>query len=86
MIYQLPNGKVIEMSVEQYLDMSDDDFEYLMANNYGEEIEDPWFGSVLTSSKSFADVPPDILEDLTQVTDSEKLFSPDLDISGIEEE
>jgi hypothetical protein len=47
MLYNLPNGKVIEISVEEYLDMSDEELEYLIALNYGENIENPFFGSVL---------------------------------------
>lgn len=75
----MPNGRVIEMSTEQYFDMTDEDFEYLMANNYGDEVEDPFFGSILTSTKKYADIPVDIVEDLTQITDAEKLVNPDID-------
>lgn len=81
MLYQLPNGRTIEMSVEQYLDMTDDDFEYLMAHNFGDELEDPWFGSVLSKPGSSTDfiVEPTIT-DLTQISDIEKLGDPDLDM------
>lgn len=81
MLYQLPNGRTIELSVEQYLDMTDDDFEYLIAQNFGDELEDPWFGSVLNKPAP-ADVyiePKTV--DLTEITDLEKLTNPDLDIS-----
>jgi hypothetical protein len=84
MIYQMPNGKIIEMSVEQYLDMTDDDFQDLMANNYGEEVEDPWFGSVLTSTKSYPDIPE--IEDLTQISFEDKIKPTDLDLPDIVEE
>jgi len=50
MLYQLPNGKVIEISTEQYIEMSDEEFEYLIAYNYGEVVEDPWFGSVISKA------------------------------------
>ena len=84
MLYQLPNGRVIEMSTEQYCDMTDEDFEYLIANNFGEEVEDPFFGSALTSGKSqlldsFPDIPAEVIKDLTQITDQEKLLNPDID-------
>jgi hypothetical protein len=84
MIYQMPNGKIIEMSVEQYLDMTDDDFQDLMANNYGEEVEDPWFGSVLTSTKSYPDIPE--IEDLTQISFEDKIKPTDLDLPDTVEE
>jgi hypothetical protein len=80
----MPNGKIIEMSVEQYLDMTDDDFQDLMANNYGEEVEDPWFGSVLTSTKSYPDIPE--IEDLTQISFEDKIKPTDLDLPDIVEE
>jgi hypothetical protein len=47
MLYSLPTGKVIELSVEQYLDMTDEELEYLISINYGDSLEDPFFGSVL---------------------------------------
>lgn len=35
MIYQLPSGKVINISTEAYLRMTDDDFKYLEEQNIG---------------------------------------------------
>lgn len=35
MLYQLPNGKVINISIETYLRMSDDDLRFLNESNYG---------------------------------------------------
>lgn len=40
MIYQLPNGKVINISVEAYLKMSDEDLRYLNESNFGSDIDD----------------------------------------------
>jgi hypothetical protein len=82
MLYQLPNGKVIEISTEQYIEMSDEELEYLIAYNYGDVLENPWFGSVL--SKQSSDV-PDILPDLIDIPDEEKLVDPDLDFNPEEE-
>ena len=53
MLYSLPTGKVIELSLEQYLEMTDEEFEYLISINYGDPIENPFFGSILESSPSF---------------------------------
>jgi hypothetical protein len=47
MIYSLPNGKVIEMSIEQFLRMTDDDLQYFIARNAGDEYADPFTDSVL---------------------------------------
>lgn len=78
MLYSLPNGKVIEISVEQYLDMEDEEFEYLLSINYGEPIEDPFFGSILESK-----VKPQVEEDFIPPVD--KVIDPDIDYTPEEE-
>lgn len=79
MIYQLSSGATIELSVEQYLNMSDAELDYLNSTYNGEHIDNPWHGSVL--GKQIADdIEEELLQDLTSVTDGEKLLDPDLDI------
>jgi hypothetical protein len=84
MLYQLPNGKAIEISTEQYFEMTDEDFEYLMAYNYGEIQEDPWFGSVITKAAPI-DIPDEITPELTDLSQDEKLLDLDLDSDLLEE-
>tara|TARA_R110000824_G_scaffold273610_2_gene462101 strand:+ start:616 stop:876 length:261 start_codon:yes stop_codon:yes gene_type:complete len=45
MIYQLPNGKCIEMSLEQFLELSDQDITELVALSaiYTLEVNNPFF-------------------------------------------
>jgi len=78
LIYQLPNGKVIEISTEQFIDMTDEELEYLIAYNYGEVQENPWFGSILSKS-----APPDeiieVVGDLTEIPDIDKINYLDID-------
>lgn len=81
MLYQLPNGKVIEISTEQYLEMSDEELEYLIAYNYGEVMENPWFGSVLSKKDSFYKEPPDSINDLIEIPEEDKLSDLDVDPS-----
>jgi hypothetical protein len=82
MLYNLPNGKVIEISVEEYLDMSDEELEYLIALNYGENIENPFFGSVLQKQPP-ADVeePPIII-----IGDDPSTLAEEIDYDFPEEE
>ena len=47
MLYQLPNGKCIEISIEQYLRMTDEELNMYVAYGYGEEVNDPFALSVL---------------------------------------
>jgi len=79
MTYSLKNGTTIEMSVEQYLNMSDSELDYLNSTYHGDYIENPWHGSVL-GRQIPDDIEEEILEDLTSVTDEEKLLDPDIDI------
>ena len=46
-IYQLPNGKVVHLSIEEYLDLTDLDIQFLMSIDYGEHIIDPFTGSAV---------------------------------------
>lgn len=85
MLYQLPNGKVIEISTEQYLEMSDEELEYLIAYNYGEIMEDPWFGSVLNKKEIASVDPPDAINDLIDIPEEDKLSDLDIDPSLTED-
>jgi hypothetical protein len=47
MLYQLPNGKVVHLSIEEFLNLTDEDIQYLMSIDYGEHIIDPFLGSAV---------------------------------------
>lgn len=74
MLYQLPTGKVIEMSIDQYLDLSDEDLEYLIAYNKGDHIEDPFFGASIIRPRMILDDIEEIEKvlDLTEIPIEEK--------------
>jgi len=46
-IYQLPNGKIVRLTIDEYLYLTDDDINYLMSIDYGESANNPWIGSCL---------------------------------------
>lgn len=54
MIYQLPSGKVISLSIEQFLELTEEDIDYLISINFGNYANTPWYGSAIKSK-----VPPD---------------------------
>jgi hypothetical protein len=84
MFYQLPNGKVIEMTTEQFVEMSDEELEYLIAFNYGDVVENPWLGSVL--SKHDISIIDEIeLPEVTDITELDKLKDLDVDTTDIED-
>ena len=45
MIIQLPNGRIIECSLEQYLSLSDEEYNDLngLSSAYTKEVVDPWY-------------------------------------------
>ena len=47
MLYQLPNGKVVHLSIEEFLDLTDLDIQFLMSIDYGEHVIDPFTGSAV---------------------------------------
>lgn len=52
MLYQLSNGKVISLTIEQYLQLTDEDVQYLMSLNAGEYALNPFTDSaVLENTK-----------------------------------
>lgn len=84
MLYQLPSGKVIEMSTEQFVEMTDEELEYLIAYNYGDTQENPWFGSVLIKQikeEFYEELPID----LTEIVDDDKINYLDMDYEAEKE-
>jgi hypothetical protein len=41
-VYQLPNGKCVYLTVEQFLSLEDDDIKYLVEFNFGNTVNDPF--------------------------------------------
>ena len=91
MLIQLANGKCIELSVEEYLRLSDQDLKELESLNWGEEINDPFAISVLKygpskrSETHNEDKDDEIEPDLNDISDEEKLSDTDfIDTDNIE--
>ncbi len=64
--------------------MSDEELEYLIAYNYGDVQENPWFGSVLVKQvkeEYYEDIPID----LTEVPENDKINFLDIDFQVDEE-
>lgn len=47
MLYQLPSGKTIYITIEEYLNLTDADIQYLVASNSGDTIINPFQGSAV---------------------------------------
>jgi hypothetical protein len=77
----LNSGRTIEVPSERYYFMSDQELHDLMNSNDGEEINNPWYASVLENPEK--ETLPRVVKELTDMTVMEKL--QDLDISLNEE-
>ena len=85
MQYQLPNGKVVHLSVEEYLDLTDEDIQYLMSIDYGEHIRDPFTGSAVDRNIRDKYYDFDFLnqddEDLNDIISDDQPFDDIIDLS-----
>lgn len=52
MLYQLPNGKVITLTVEEYLDLTDSDIQNLISLDLGGSSSSPWIQSAIKDKRS----------------------------------
>ena len=85
MYYQLPNGKTVYLTVEEYLDLTDADIQYLMSLDYGESILNPFKGSAVekTTTEKFYDfdyLPTDD-EEINNIASDDQPFDDIIDLS-----
>ena len=81
MIYQLPNGRIIEMSLETYLDLDDTDFRDLngLGKEFTSEAPNPFYKSVVHTNKKQKPDEPEIWDlqerepSLDEIKDIEKM-------------
>lgn len=76
MIYQLPNGKIINISIEAYLRMSDEDLRYLDESNFGSSIGDTSPFDVVEDTTENIQFVEDYIEDLPEDIE----FPDDIDL------
>lgn len=80
MLYQLPSGKVIELSVEQYLSLSDEELGEIARLDLGNILENPFHGSALDGKyMAYDDIDddPDIEAELPDINLDDKLSDED---------
>ncbi len=51
MLYQLPNGKTVQLSVEAFLSLSDAEINSLTGYEYGREINNPFSSSSINKEE-----------------------------------
>jgi hypothetical protein len=86
MLYQLPNGKVVHISTEEFLDLTDEDIQYLMSLDYGEHILNPFSNSAVldnTKEKYYDfDYLSDTDDEINNVVSDDEPFDDIIDLSG----
>lgn len=68
MLYQLPNGKVVNISVDEYLNLTDEDIQALVALNFGEYATSYWFGSCINQTEA----PEKLMKDVSMLSFEEQ--------------
>lgn len=86
MLYQLPNGKVVNISLEEFLNLTDEDIQYLMSLDYGEHILNPFSHSaVLDNVKEKYydfDYLPNDDDEINNIPSDDDPFDDIIDLSG----
>ena len=68
-MFQLQTGKVIYLTVEEYLSLSDEDIQALIAGNLGDYPTSYWDGSVIKKHQK----PEHVYKDIDYEEDSEEI-------------
>lgn len=78
MLYQLPDGRTVEICMHEFLSATDEELRQLIGTNYGMEINNPTYGSIITKPGRMA---PDDDQyaghDMDDVPDEEKFKDQD---------
>ena len=76
MLYQLPDGRTIELSINDYLDFSDEEIRGLMAYDAGRMVNNPFYGSAM-KKPSISEPEEDVTPDVDKATSAEKFRDQD---------
>jgi hypothetical protein len=84
MLYQLPNGKVIYLTIEQYLELTDEDVQYLMSLNAGDYALNPFTDSAVVENTKEKYYDFDYLTDdeSDSIISDDEPFDEIIDLSG----
>ena len=84
MLYQLPNGKVIYLSIEQYLELTDLDVQYLMSIDYGDHIVNPFTDSAIdiNTKEKYYDFDYLTDDESENIVSDDEPFDDIIDLSG----
>jgi len=76
MLYQLPDGRTVDISIEQYLSFSDEELKDLICFNHGAVVNNPMYGSsILKPGRPEPD--EEVTKEIPDVTSEEKFEDQD---------
>jgi len=76
-LYQLPNGKTIYLTIEEFLSLTDNDIQYLVSIDCGEAILNPFKGSATGNSQQEKEYDFDYLVNDDEAEPSHTIISDD---------
>jgi hypothetical protein len=83
-LYQLPNGKSVYITVEEFLNLTDSEIQFLVSINYGESILDPFYGSAVqqNSEEKYYDFDylPNDEDDIDNIASDDEPFDDIIDL------
>ena len=83
-LYQLPNGKSVYITVEEFLNLTDSEIQFLVSINYGESILDPFYGSAVqqNSEEKYYDFDylPNDEDDINNIASDDEPFDDIIDL------
>ena len=84
MLYQLPNGKVIFITIEQFLELTDDDIQFMMSMDYGEHTTNPFINSavVQNSKEKYYDFDYLADDESDDIISDDEPFDDIIDLTG----
>lgn len=82
MLYNLPDGRTIEISIYDYLELSDDELKDLVSYDIGNHINNPLYGSIITKPSLMKDDSDIFLGhiDICDISSELKIIDQDYDI------
>jgi hypothetical protein len=79
MLIESGYGKTFSMRVEDYIDLTDEQLQSIVADNYGEQIEDPFVMSFSKQSNKAVKEDLDDIELLYEELDKSEIIDDSLD-------
>lgn len=84
MLFQLPTGKTIYLTVDEYLNLTDADVQYLVSINCGDALLDPFYGSAVekNTKESYYDFDylPNDEDEINNIPSEEEPFDDIIDL------